>query len=68
MKPFNLEAALAGEPVKLRSGAKAYIRHHETEVETPYPLFGFVRSTDVVSPFYFPGTWKEAHHDYCKFR
>ncbi|QNS14267.1 pyruvate kinase [Mannheimia bovis] len=27
MKPFNLEEALAGEPVKLRSGRKAYIKY-----------------------------------------
>lgn len=27
MKPFNLEKALAGEPVKLRGGQKAYIKY-----------------------------------------
>lgn len=25
MKPFDLEAALAGEPVRLRDGSKAYV-------------------------------------------
>jgi hypothetical protein len=33
IKPFNLEAALAGEPVMLRNGNKAFVRHHETEQE-----------------------------------
>lgn len=32
LKPFNLEAALAGKPVMLRNGSKAYVRHYETEV------------------------------------
>lgn len=27
MKPFDLEKALAGEPVKLRDGSKAYVRY-----------------------------------------
>lgn len=27
MKPFNLEEALAGEPVLLRNGSKAYVLH-----------------------------------------
>lgn len=38
---FELEKALAGQPVKLRNGTKAYVRHHETELDTPYPLFGY---------------------------
>jgi hypothetical protein len=32
LKHFNLEAALNGEPVMLRDGRKAFVRHHETEV------------------------------------
>lgn len=42
LKPFDLEKALAGEPVVLRDGTKAYIRHHETQVKTSYPLIGYV--------------------------
>lgn len=40
MSKFDLERALAGEPVILRNGLKAYVRHHETELETA-PLLGF---------------------------
>ena len=36
LKPFDLQAALKGEPVMLRNGKKAIIRHHETE----YPMIG----------------------------
>lgn len=32
LKPFDLEAALNGEPVMLRDGRKAFVRHHETEL------------------------------------
>lgn len=31
LKPFGLQSALAGEPVMLRNGQKAFVRHHETE-------------------------------------
>src|SRR5699024_1961543 len=37
---FDLEAALAGAPVKLRGGGKAYIRFVEREYETDYPVVG----------------------------
>lgn len=30
LKPFDLQAALKGEPVMLRDGGKAFVRHHET--------------------------------------
>lgn len=32
LKPFDLEVALRGEPVMLRDGRKAFVRHHETEL------------------------------------
>lgn len=32
LKPFDLEAALAGKAVMLRDGTRAYVRHHETEI------------------------------------
>ena len=41
MIKFDLEKALAGEPVVLRNGLKAYVRHHETELECAPPLSGF---------------------------
>lgn len=31
MKEFNLEAALAGKPVKLRNGDKAYVKYNRLE-------------------------------------
>lgn len=33
MKAFNLKDALAGAPVRTRDGRKAYVRHHESELE-----------------------------------
>lgn len=32
LKPFNLQAALSGKAVMLRNGEKAFVRHHETEL------------------------------------
>ena len=53
MKEFNLEAALNGEPVKLRNGNKAYVlaklpdnlKYAHTE-KVPYPLIGVVMDKD----------------------
>lgn len=44
LKPFDLRAALSGEPVMLRNGSKAYVRHHETElpVDEDTRLSGFI--------------------------
>lgn len=48
MKEFNLDAALNGEPVKLRNGDKAYVKYNlleENEIfkprDTVYPLIGY---------------------------
>lgn len=48
MKEFNLETALAGKPVKLRNGDKAYVKYNrleENEIflprDTAYPLIGY---------------------------
>lgn len=40
---FDLQEALAGQPVVLRNGAKAFVRHFETDVETDFPLLGCMR-------------------------
>lgn len=32
LKPFDLQAALSGKAVMLRDGTKAYVRHHEKEL------------------------------------
>lgn len=44
LKPFDLEAALKGEPVMLRNGQKAFVRHHETELSTKIDqiLLGYI--------------------------
>ena len=42
MKPFNLEEALAGNPVRLRDGRKAYIAYViPSEYYSPTPLSGY---------------------------
>ena len=35
LKPFSLPEALSGKAVMLRDGGKAYVRHHETELDVP---------------------------------
>lgn len=47
MKPFDLEKALAGEPVVLRNGLKAYIKHNledYQELDFDFPLRGYLIS------------------------
>ena len=53
MKEVNLDAALNGEPVKLRSGHKAYICHktpdcyvYKNGEKIKYPLHGFIIESD----------------------
>lgn len=53
MKEFNLEAALNGEPVMLRSGNKAYIGHktpdcyvYKNGEKIKFPLNGFIIAVD----------------------
>lgn len=41
---FDVERALAGEPVILRDGRKAYVRHKEEEFKLRYPLSGLIIS------------------------
>lgn len=44
LKPFDLQAALRGEPVMLRDGSKAFVRHYEAEqkVDDGFRLWGVV--------------------------
>lgn len=49
MKPFNLEKALAGVPVVLRGGKKAYIKYElpaEYSAGSPYVIIGYVVKAD----------------------
>lgn len=54
LKPFDLQTALKGEPVMLRNGMKAFVRHHETELDvaTQSSLIGFFLCKDErISPY-----------------
>jgi hypothetical protein len=53
LKPFDLQAALNGEPVMLRNGRKAFVRHHEYEalIQGNFNLVGIIEGR----PFY--QTW-----------
>jgi hypothetical protein len=44
LKPFNLKEALFGKAVMLRNGRKAYVRHHETEldVDKSHKILGYL--------------------------
>lgn len=58
MKPFDLEKALAGEPVKLRKGLKAFVKYKMEEkfldkVEE-YVLHGFILNNGVCDSL---GSW-----------
>lgn len=57
-KTFDLEKALKGEPVVLRNGTKAYIRHYETELDTSDPLVGYVVRRGMADQF----QWMEGGH------
>ena len=57
---FDLEKALAGQPVVLRDGTKAFVRYHETELDTVYPLQGYLEGADK----YATATWKADGHCY----
>ena len=57
---FDIEKALAGEPVMLRNGDKAFVRHHETELDALYPLSGYCEGAEK----YVSATWTEDGHAY----
>lgn len=67
MKSFNLEEALAGEPVKLRSGRKAYVKYslraEKVEFGVYSELHGYVLNE--FNQFLYASTWtKEGkYHD-----
>ncbi|KGQ27273.1 hypothetical protein P9057_11695 [Gallibacterium anatis] len=65
MKPFNLEEALSGKPVKLRNGNKAFIKYVHTEDEIKlfnirFPLGGYAIERDGTSGklYCYPYFWK----------
>ena len=50
-KPFNLKEALSGKAVVLQNGAKAYVRHLETElaVANYWQLLGYKENGDLIA-------------------
>ena len=59
---FELQKALAGQPVVLRNGAKAYVRHHETELSPSYPLQGNMKYRFN----HHPVVWTKAGRNYSE--
>lgn len=48
VRPFNLDKALEGHPVKLRNGCKAYVKYClPTEYNGIYPVNGYVINPDI---------------------
>lgn len=61
---FDIERALAGEPVILRNGAKAYIRFKEEDIKLKYPLMGVVLGEHSNGEFWtLLGTYYSKGHD-----
>lgn len=60
MNKFDLEKALAGEPVVLRNGFKAYVRHRETELVSTPLLMGFY----LIGDSFGVGKWAECGANY----
>lgn len=57
MKPFDLEKALAGEPVKLRNGNKAYVKYMLHAPRSTYPVRGYRLSRN--GEFEHTSAWTE---------
>lgn len=54
MKPFNLEEALSGKPVRLRCGNKAFILHKlENPEDKSKQLIGYACYDDIEMPTYW---------------
>lgn len=60
LKPFDLQAALSGKAVMLRDGAKAFVRHHETEfpIAEDTQLWGIVLPECAAASWTAQGTWR----------
>ena len=64
MKPFDLKAALEGEPVVLRDGRKAFItcdlRHYFKNSVSVKKLVGIVANIDDPNSFYGSARWYDS--------
>ena len=69
MKPFDLEKALAGEPVVLRCGRKAFItcdlRRYFKSITATKKLVGIISADGDPDSFYASSSWYDsgAYHD-----
>lgn len=60
MKPFDLRKALAGEPVKLRDGSKAWVKYvMPDDYKGEFPLRGIYRSV-ITDTNYIDAIWTKA--------
>jgi hypothetical protein len=59
MKPFNLDKALAGEPVVTRDGRKVLDLYHFKDVKTKFSLVVFISGNSSVDHYTIHGTWTE---------
>jgi hypothetical protein len=66
LKSFNLNAALNGEPVMLRNGSKAFVRHQETEtfIRGNFNLVGIKEDHPNYLTWTLEGAYEEHRHDY----
>ena len=64
MKPFDLKAALEGEPVVLRDGRKAFItcdlRQYFKSITSSKKLVGIIASIDDPNSFYGSARWYDS--------
>jgi len=59
MKEFNLQAALAGEPVVTRDGRKITDLHYFKDVKTKFSLVVHIENNSSVDHYTIKGTWTE---------
>ena len=59
MKPFNLDKALAGEPVVTRDGQKIIEIHYFKYVKTKFPLVVHIENNSSVDHYTINGKWTE---------
>jgi hypothetical protein len=59
MKEFNLEAALAGEPVVTRDGQKIIEIHYFKYVKSKFPLVVHIENNSSVDHYTIKGKWTD---------
>ncbi len=65
MKPFNVEAALAGAPVQLLNGSKAYVFFNINNVgeDVKYPLVGLINGRHSVDSWQIDGSYIRENYE-----